>query len=222
MTTRKAIMAAALALAAIMAAGPLRAQVPFVPRAEFGVKAGVNLADINTDQIMSSTRSGFVGGVYLDLATVLLHLQAEALLSQRGFKDGTPLGSYPGSGALEYRNTFLQVPVLLVFALPVPVVSPRIYAGPALNVPLKSEVKLDNDWADIKADTRNTWSLIIGVGVKVMKIGVDLRYDIGLTALNDRPVGEILDDALDEINGADQYEDIKERVISVTVSLALN
>jgi len=186
------------------------------------VKAGINLSDINTDQLGSSTRSGFVGGVYLDLATVLLHLQAEALLTQRGFKDGTPLGSYPGSGVLEFRNTLLQMPVLLVFALPVPVVSPRIYAGPAFNIPLKSEVKLDSEWTDIKSDTRNTWSLLMGVGVKVMKIGVDLRYDIGLTSFNDRPVGEILDDALDEINGAEQYEDIKERTFSLTVSLALN
>lgn len=112
--------------------------------------------------------------------------------------------------------------MLLVFALPVPAVSPRIYAGPAFNIPLKSEVKLDSDWTDIKSDTRNTWSLVMGAGVKVMKIGVDLRYDIGLTAFNDRPVGEVLDDALDEINGAEQYEDIKERTFSVTVSLALN
>ena len=37
-----------------------------------------------------------------------------------------------------------------------------------------------------------------------------------------RVVGEVLDDALDEINGAEQYEDIKERTFSVTVSLALN
>ncbi|MBK7188800.1 MAG: PorT family protein [bacterium] len=222
MNPRKAIIPVAIALAVLAAAGPLQAQVPFVPRAEFGVKAGINLSDINTDQLGSSTRSGFVGGVYLDLATALLHLQAEALLTQRGFKDGTPLGSYPGSSVLEFRNTLLQVPVLLVFALPVPVVSPRIYAGPAFNIPLKSEVKLDSDWADIKSDTRNTWSLVMGVGVKVTKIGVDLRYDIGLTAFNDRPVGEVLDDALDEVNGADQYEDIKQRTFSVTVSLALN
>ena len=82
MNPRKAIISVAIALAVLAAAGPLQAQVPFVPRAEFGVKAGINLSDINTDQLGSSTRSGFVGGVYLDLATALLHLQAEALLTQ--------------------------------------------------------------------------------------------------------------------------------------------
>lgn len=222
MRSRKAIVPAMLALAAMMAAVPVMAQVPLAPKAELGIKAGLNFSDIDTDQVSSSTRSGFVGGLYLDLSTFLLHLQTEALISQRGFKDGTPLGSYLGSHELEYRNTFLQIPALFVIALPVPMVSPRAYAGPAINIPLKSEVKLDNDWSDIKDDTKTAWSLILGVGVKIMKIGVDLRYDIGLTALNDRPVGNILDDALDEITGADQYEDIKDRTFSLTVSFALN
>jgi hypothetical protein len=222
MRSRKTIAPAILALATMMAAGSVPAQVPLAPKAELGIKAGLNFSDINTDQIKSSTRSGFVGGLYLDLSTFLLHLQTEALISQRGFKDGTPLGSYLGNNELEYRNTFLQIPALIVIALPVPLVSPRAYAGPAINFPLKSEVKLDNDWSDIKDDAKTTWSVILGVGVKIMKIGVDLRYDIGLTALNDRPVGNILDDALDEITAADQYDDLKDRTFSLTVSFALN
>ncbi len=221
MWERKVLSQATMVLAAIVVAGAVRAQVPLVPKPEFGIKAGLNLSSIDTDQLGSSTRSGFVGGVYLDLPTILLHVQAEALISQYGFEGGTPLGNYLGSHELEYRSTFLQVPVLLVMALPLPVVSPRVYAGPALNIPLKSEVKLDGDWSDIRDDTKNAWSLILGAGVKIMNIGVDLRYDIGVTALNDRPVGDILDDALDEVTGADQYKDIKERTFSVTVSFAL-
>lgn len=222
MNTRSTIALSALALMTVIAVSSARAQVPILPNPEFGIKAGVNLSDIDTDQLGSSTRSGFVGGVYLDLPTAVLHLQIEALISQRGFKGGTPLGSYLGGADLEYRNTYLQIPALLVFALPLPVVAPRVYAGPAINTPLKSEVRLDGDWSDIKDDTRTNWSVILGVGVEVMKIGVDLRYDIGVTALNSRPVGDILDDALDEITGADQYDDIRERTFSVTVSLALN
>lgn len=222
MCTRKAVVGVMVVLAAVAAAGTASAQVPLVPKPEFGIRAGLNLSSIDTDQLGSSTRSGFVGGVYLDLPTFLLHVQAEALISQYGFEGGTPLGSYPGGNELEYRSTFLQVPALLVMALPMAVASPRVYAGPAINIPLKSEVKLDHDWSDIRDDTKNAWSLILGAGVKIMKIGVDLRYDIGMTALNDRPVGDILDDALDEVTGADQYDDIKQRTFSVTVSFALN
>jgi hypothetical protein len=109
-----------------------------------------------------------------------------------------------------------------VIALPLPVVSPRAYAGPAFNIPIKSEVRLDHDWTDIKVDTKNTWSLMMGVGAKFAGVGLDLRYDIGMTALNDRPLGDILDDAFDEISGDNDYQDIKDRTFSVTVSLALN
>ena len=132
MSRYKATALAALALAAMVLAGSAQAQSP-IPGPEFGIKAGVNLSDINTNELGSSTRSGFVGGAYMDLPTFLLHLQAEGLISQRGFTGGTPLTGYLGSNHLEYRNTFLQFPALLVVALPIPVVSPRAYAGPALN-----------------------------------------------------------------------------------------
>lgn len=222
MRSRLARVFMLVALAAMLSVGsPSWAQVPGT-KVEFGLKVGANFSDINTDQISASTRSGLVGGVYLDLATILLHLQTEALISQHGFKGGTPLSSYTGSNELEYRDTALQIPALVVLALPTPVLSPRAYLGPALNIPLKSEVKLDNDWVDVKKDIKSTWSLVFGVGAKFMRVGVDLRYSIGLSALNDRPVGDILNDAFDEINGVDKYDDIKDRTISFTVSYALN
>lgn len=217
----KTITATALALAALLAAGAAQAQ-PVAPAPEFGIKAGINLSDINTDQLGSSTRSGFVGGVYVDLPTYLLHLQVEGLISQQGFKAGTLEDNYFGQGHLEFRNTVVQIPALVVIALPIPAVSPRVFAGPAFNIPIKSEVKLDNDWIDIKGDTKNTWSLIMGVGVKAMGLGVDLRYDIAMSALNDRPLGAILDDAFDEVTATNDYQDIKERTFSLTISLALN
>lgn len=217
----KAITAAALALAALLAAGAAQAQ-SVAPAPEFGIKAGINLSDINTDQLGSSTRSGFVGGVYVDLSTYLLHLQVEGLISQQGFKAGVLEDNYFGQGHLEFRNTVVQIPALVVIALPIPAVSPRVFAGPAFNIPIKSDVKLDNDWIDIKGDTRNTWSLVMGVGVKAMGLGVDLRYDIAMSALNDRPLGAILDDAFDEVTATNDYEDIKERTFSLTISLALD
>lgn len=217
----KIITASALALATLLAAGSAQAQ-SVVPSPEFGIKAGITMSDINTQDLGSTTRSGFVGGVYVDLPTYLLHLQVEGLISQQGFKAGTIEDGYFGRNHLEFRNTVIQIPALLVIALPIPAVSPRVFAGPAYNFPIKSEVKLDNDWTDIKGDTKNTWSLIMGVGVKAMGLGVDLRYDIAMSALNDRPLGDILDDAFDEVTATNNYEDIKARTFSLTLSLALN
>ncbi|HKI83075.1 MAG TPA: porin family protein [Candidatus Krumholzibacteria bacterium] len=220
-SAKASVLALVMVASLLMVSSVSWAQSP-APKVEFGLRAGANFSDINTSDFQSSKRSGLVGGVYADFATILLHLQAEALLSQHGFKGGTPLSSYTGNSELEYRDTVLQIPALVVLALPTPMVSPRAYLGPALNIPLKSEMKLDNDWVDIKDDTKSSWSMVFGVGVKIFRVGVDLRYSLGLTAFNDRPVGQILDDAFDEISGVDQYNDVKDHTLSITASIALN
>ncbi|PIV80820.1 hypothetical protein COW53_07690, partial [bacterium CG17_big_fil_post_rev_8_21_14_2_50_64_8] len=47
-----------------------------------------------------------------------------------------------------------------------------------------------------------------------------LQLSTNFRTLSDRPLGDILDDAFDEISGNNNYQDIKERTFSVTVSLA--
>jgi hypothetical protein len=55
MSRYKSITLSALALAAMMAAGSAQAQ-SVVPGPEFGIRAGISLSDINTDELGSSTR----------------------------------------------------------------------------------------------------------------------------------------------------------------------
>jgi hypothetical protein len=212
----RAIVWLIVAVVATAGVGPARAGL--VP--EFGVKGGLNFSNIDVNDLGSSNRTGWVGGVYLDLATPLLHLQPEALVTSKGFNGGE---AGTGNHELEYRSISLEVPVLVVLSLPLPAISPRVYAGPALSFPLKSEVQLDGgDWQDIKADTKNTWSVVMGAGVKLGPLGVEVRYDVGMNAFNDRPVGDILDDAFDEFTPANDVKDIKDRTFSVLASFAFN
>jgi hypothetical protein len=217
------LVVAAIAIAAI-GVGPARAGL--VP--EFGVKGGLNFSNINVDDLDSSNRTGWVGGVYLDLATPLLHLQPEALVTSKGFKGGE-VGT--GNHELEYRAMSLEVPVLIVLSLPIPAISPRAYVGPALSFPLKSEVRMTDGgptglnstaWQDIKDDTKNTWSVVMGAGVKLGPLGVELRYDIGMSAFNDRPVSDIVDDLYDEFTPDNSVKDIKDRTFSVLASFGFN
>jgi hypothetical protein len=194
--------------------GTSSAQAFLIP--EFGVKGGLNFSNINTDDLESSNRTGWVAGVYLDLATPLLHVQPEALITSKGSKGGQ---ATPTNLELGYRSMSLEIPVLVVLSLPIPVASPRAYAGPALSFPLQSEVRRGNgDWQDIKADTKATWSVVVGAGVKLGPVGVELRYDIGMSAFNDRPVDDILDDVYDEVTPGNEYKDLQDRTISLLVS----
>lgn len=196
----------ALTLAATASAGLLP---------QYGIKAGLNVSDINMDDIESSTQTGYVGGLFVNLASPLLHLQAELLYTSRK----SELGAFSvNSYNVETNTHYLQVPVLVKFGLPLPLVSPSLYAGPAAALPIKSEMTdRDGDWVDVNDYNQDlVWSLILGADLTLFdKLIVDIRYDIGVTDLNDIPVGDILDDINDEFTDADEYRDLKDRTFTV-------
>jgi hypothetical protein len=203
-----------LIVAVVATAGAGSACAGLVP--EFGVKGGLNFSNIDVDDLDSSTRTGWAAGVYLDLATPLLHLQPEALITSKGFEGGQLTTA---DHELDYRSISLEVPILVVLALPLPAISPRVYVGPAVSFPLKSEVQLDGgDWLDIKDGTQSTWSVVAGAGVKLGPLGLEVRYDIGMTEINDRPLGDIVESVGDDFGS----KDLKDRTFSVLASFGFN
>jgi len=182
---------------------------------QYGIKAGLNISDINMDDIESSTQTGYVAGLFMNLSSPLLHLQAELLYTSRK----SELGAFSvNSYNVETNTHYLQVPVLVKFGLPLPLVSPSIYAGPAAALPIKSEMTdRDGDWVDVNEYNQDlVWSLILGADLTLFdKLIVDIRYDFGVTDLNDIPVGDILDDINDEFTDADEYRDLKDRTFTV-------
>jgi len=201
-----AIFALSILIAATASAGLLPS---------YGVKAGLNLSSIDIENVESSTQTGFVGGFYADLASPLLHLQAELLYTGRESKLGALNTAVYD---VDVRNHYIQIPVLVKFGLPIPAVAPSVYAGPAVAFPIKSEMTTaQGDWVDVKDYNKSAvWSLSIGADIKLLEtIIVDIRYDIALSSLNDVPVGDILDDINDEFTEADQYRDLKDRTFSV-------
>jgi len=193
---------------------------------EFGVKGGLTFSDVNVDDLDASNQVGWGAGFYLDLATPLLHLQPEALFTKVGFKDGNFTGNTT-EHPLDYRLYSLEIPVLAVFSLPIPAVEPRVFAGPAYSIPLKSEFKIYDEWYDIKDDTKASWNLVLGAGVQLAdRVGVELRYELGLSEVSDRPLDEIINDigndVEDEFSTDKDLDAFKTRTFAVMVSVALN
>ncbi len=186
----------------------------------YGMKAGLNISDVNMEDIEASTQSGYVAGFYVDMASPLLHLQAELLYTSRK----SELGAVnPSDYNIEIRNHYIQVPVMVKFGLPIPLVSPSVYAGPAVAFPIKSEfTDRGGDWVDVNDYNKDmVWSVVLGADVLLLdKLIVDIRYDIAVTSLNDIPVGDILDDINDEFADAEKYRDLKDRTFSLMVGFA--
>ncbi|MBD3219746.1 outer membrane beta-barrel protein [bacterium] len=186
----------------------------------WGIKGGLNLSNIDMEDIDSSTQTGYVAGLFLDLGSPLLHLQGEVLYTSRK----SELGAFSTeSYNVETRNHFIEVPVLVKFGLPIPAVEPSLYGGPAVSLPIKSEMTdRSGEWIDVKDYSKDlVWSVIVGVDLKLLdRLILDLRYDIAVTELNDVPVGEIIDDIEDEFGDVEAYRDIKDRTFSVMVGWA--
>jgi opacity protein-like surface antigen len=173
----------------------------------FGVKGGLNFSSVDVDDLDASTRTGYAAGLFTNLTLPGLSLQGEVLYTVKGFSEGQPRSV--SDTEFDYREHFIEVPVLLKWSLPLPAVSPSLYAGPAVSFPVKSEADYGEGWQDIDEDPETAvWSICFGADVTLMdRLMLDVRYDWGLSAIRKTDFGQL--DDLDE--------DIKDRTFSVMV-----
>ena len=187
---------------------------------KLGVKGGLNIADIGGSDVDSlslgpiETKTGFVGGAFVEfMIGDIFAIQPEVLYSQKGIK-------IDSSGAnLKLKVDYIEIPVLLKINIPIEgsKVHPNVYAGPA--VAFESSCKLagtdevDCDDPDVGIMTTSTdFGLTFGGGLSLevggAEVGVDVRYTLGLTTIDDD----------------DDPWDLKNKVISImgTVGFPLN
>lgn len=165
---------------------------------KFGVKAGANFSTFNNEDDIEY-KPGLTAGVFADFALPALpiSIQPEILYSQYGAADKDT--------DIKMNINYLQIPVLVKFGFPMPAASPNVYFGPYYSHKLNADVK--NDDGSINLDELiedSDFGVVVGAGVSVTKLYVDLRYTAGLT--------EIFDSALDS--------DVKNGAFALTVGIA--
>ena len=184
--------------------------MPVGPSAGAGVKGGMNLAKMSEleeitgiGEPSNDVKTGFVGGAFARFALGPINAQVEGLYSVRGVQ-----GDIPGLGEYELNQHYFDIPLLLNFEFPLPApVSPYVYAGPCWSYLLKAE---DGDGTDIKDQMKdNEFSLLFGVGMRATKLHFDIRYQLGLTELEE------------EDTAASTLRDAKTRNISFFVGYEL-
>jgi outer membrane protein with beta-barrel domain len=189
---RKSALMGVMALILVVGLAGQAAALPIGPSAGFGLKAGVNLAKMSEleviaggDEISNDIKMGLVGGAYFKFAFGPLNAQLEGLYSVKGSQGSSLIGGHDW----ETKLTYFEIPLLLKLELPLPALSPYLYAGPSVAFLLKAEAKdeaFSTDWVDTKDAMKSTeWSLAIGGGVNILKFHVDVRYLMGLTELNE-------------------------------------
>ncbi len=160
--------------------------------ASFGVKAGVNFAnldfsgdevDVNFDQ-----RMGLVAGAFVLVPmSATVGVQIEGLYSQKG-------ATFEGEGfTIKNELDSFDVPVLLRYTVPSSTsTSFHLFAGPSFGFKLSAneieEFEGTEEEIDISDEVAGfDFGLVLGAGVEFGKFVIDGRYTHGFTNLNDSP-----------------------------------
>lgn len=153
-----------------------------LPSFQFGLKGGLNLSKFSTENTFSSdNRAGYYAGVWARLGAAGIHFQPELYLSGKN----TTLES--GSGQENDVNfTSLDLPLLLGTKIGAAGIGVRFNTGPVISFILNEEQKFGQAASsafngDFKGQAF-AWQL--GTGLDIRSLSVDLRYEMGLSKLN--------------------------------------
>ena len=162
---------------------------------QFGVKAGLNLANLSFDpetegvSFDAATKFG-LGGIMLYPLSEVLDLQVEAMYLFKGSK--AEIDFFGDVIVVEFNFTYLSVPVMGRYNLGSGDTSPYIVVGPEFGFLLSAKVKVDDEEEDIK-DTAKSIDLGLNIGAGVsMDMGTmpafaEVRYSLGLSDIKDDP-----------------------------------
>jgi len=176
---RRILLSAGLSLATTLA--PLSAGHA---QLTFGGFAGVNFSNLditNPDEAPSSRTAGMFGGYIGTHLGRLFVVRLEGYWTQKG-AEGTSVGNV--------KIGYIEVPLILRVNLPLVIVKPALYAGPAISFQTSCDLEASGGsgvpCSDVGYDVKSTdLSGIIGAGVGVGPITLDVQYDVSFSNILD-------------------------------------
>ncbi|MCZ4243044.1 porin family protein [Pedobacter punctiformis] len=154
-----------------------------------GVKAGVNLAKINSDFASEENRLGYQVGAWARIGGKSFYVQPEAYIGSKGNKFISFINNNNNEVTAEGKVKFttLDIPVLLGTKFGAKNLNFRVMAGPVLSLVL-SDNSTFNAAYDQATDFDNyknqAFGIQAGAGVDVGSISVDLRYEAGVSNIS--------------------------------------
>jgi Outer membrane protein beta-barrel domain len=145
---------------------------------QFGIKAGYNKTNlIYSGSVINylGAKSDFNAGIFASIPLFgAFYLQPELMYSGQGsdFTDSIPA---------TVNNNYLNLPVLFKYQHPSGLF---VETGPQVGFLLSSGLKTYSQSLNSKGNTESTdfsWAFGLGYKIPVVNLGVDIRYNLGLT-----------------------------------------
>jgi hypothetical protein len=153
-----------------------------LPSFQFGIKGGANLSKFSTGNLLSSENTaGYYAGFYARIGAAGINLQPELYLAGKNASLKDNATNEKG----DVRFTSLDVPILVGTKIGAAGVGFRLNTGPVVSFILDKKQSFGNAVGEVSKgqfkDQAFAWQF--GAGLDVASLGIDLRYEQGLTKL---------------------------------------
>ena len=160
----------------------------------FGGFAGVNfsnldISDLSVNEVTNSQTGGMFGCYIGTHMGRLFTIRLEGYWTQKG-ADLVLSAAETESFKLQY----IEVPLILRVHIPLVVIKPAIYAGPAISFMTKCTAENTLTGTSLPCeDTVNSTDVsgIIGAGVGIGPVTLDVQYDFSFSDITDDPMSEV-------------------------------
>ena len=153
-----------------------------LPSFQFGLKGGANLSKFSTSNTFSSeNQAGYYAGIWTRIGAAGIHLQPELYVSGKN----TTLKNDAGVEN-EVKFTSLDLPVLVGTKIGAAGIGVRLNTGPVVSFLINKDQSLgDAASAAFNGDFKDqAFAWQFGSGLDIGKLGIDLRYELGLSKLS--------------------------------------
>ncbi|RCH56026.1 PorT family protein [Mucilaginibacter hurinus] len=156
------------------------AQVPLLPKVQFGVKAGVNMSSfsLSNPSFDAKNRAGYLGGFWGRFSALGIMIQPELYLT------GKNVQIKENDNVNRVNFTSIDVPVLFGAKVGALGLGGRFYTGPLVSFVINDDQNLGGAFVDavtLSDIKKQAFAWTVGAGLDVRRLSVDLRYEAGLT-----------------------------------------
>ena len=163
-----------------------------------GIKVGLNFATAGGSDAPSSNSSAtqYAFGAFVEVRLPYrFSVEPEVFYSLKGRKGTTTAILLSGPSSTQVTETlgYLDIPVLLKYYLPLNALDISVYAAPSIGFLLHAKARMESSTTIYEQDilgqrTGTDFGLVIGTGIiiptELVSATLDVRYDLGLTALD--------------------------------------
>lgn len=161
-----------------------------LPKFNLGIKGGVNYSKLKSKADLTDNNSilGYQAGIFARAGFAGMYLQPELYLGSKGsdFKLQNTDNSIRTQGDVKF--TTLDLPILLGTKFGPGKLNVRFMAGPVISFVIDEKTTFDQGYqavTDYNSYKDQSIALQAGGGVDLGNVTVDLRYETGLSKMND-------------------------------------